>query len=751
MKAAEARRPARNCFLALGLCGMLAAPAARAAGADDPTWNDYQIIMWQPQSPARLDGLARLGLTAGMIHGTRGPLDDKQIARETAPFRALQLHWYVENIATDFYAAYHRWFPDHPVTWQFDEAKRLHREEPTNLQAFVRNPSLSDPVWLDRVATRLKQHVQAFGRPRALFYNLADEAGIGDLAAAWDFDMGPQSLDGMRTWLRQRYGTLDALNLEWGSRFPDWAAVMPMTTDAALQQPDENFAAWGDFKEWMDVAFARAVRVGTDAVHAADPTARSALEGGQIPGWGGYDYSQLASAVDVMEMYDFGNNIEIARSLNPKLTVLHTSLLNDAEEIHTVWHELLLGGRGLILWDEDGAFVGNDGTPSERGRVLGALAADLRSGLAAQLIASTPAADPVAILYSPAGLRTQWLLDRKADGKPWADRKAQIEYEEDNPVRGATRRAAGLLAHLGVSPQWLTPAMIEQGALVSRHLHVLVLPHAITLSSAEAERIRDFAAHGGTVVTDAAPGQFDEHGRRLGHPQLADLTGAGHGALLMSDLAQDAKPGDPLPLVRLRQMLDKAGTPPPFTLTAADGTLAANVDARVFRDPGATIIGLQRDWSDGDSQQTALEFPAPVYVYDLGHPGPPQRTSRIVLALDRVAPTILALLPKPLPALTFQGAKLARQGTTVSFTIGGNDGVGMSRVVHIEALAPDGTIAPPYTTNLVIRRARATWQLPLSSNAAVGDWTIRMVDLLGGRRIERKLAVEGALVAPRRP
>src|SRR5207244_3595394 len=87
---------------------------------------------------------------------------------------------------------------------------------------------------------------------------------------------------------------------------------------------DQNFSAWADFKEWMDVAFARAVKIGSEAVHAADPEALSAIEGAQIPGWGGYDYSRLATAVDAMELYDNGGNIEMVRAFNPKVVRLTT-------------------------------------------------------------------------------------------------------------------------------------------------------------------------------------------------------------------------------------------------------------------------------------------------------------------------------------------------------------------------------------------------------------------------------------------
>ena len=300
-------------------------------GSTDNPWRDYEIIIWQQQTATRLAGLARLGVTAGKIFGERGA-DGPDVARipeETAPFRSLHLRWYIENIVTDFYSAYHRWQAGHPVNWLFDEAQRLHRQEPENLAAFVRSPSLSDPEWLHRAAQRLQRHVRAYAPLRPLYYSLADEPGIADLGAAWDFDLDPASLADMRVWLKRRYRTLAALNREWGTRFPEWGTVLPTRTDEAVHRSDENFSAWADFKEWMDIAFARAVRVGTDAVHAADSQARAALEGAQIPGWGGYDFSQLGGAVDVMEMYDSGNNVEISHSLFPKLITLSTAFSMD--------------------------------------------------------------------------------------------------------------------------------------------------------------------------------------------------------------------------------------------------------------------------------------------------------------------------------------------------------------------------------------------------------------------------------------
>ena len=61
--------------------------------------------------------------------------------------------------------------------------------------------------------------MRAQSKYRPLFYNLADEAGIGDLAAAWDADIAPASLAAMRVWLRTQYPDLAALNQRMGLRF----------------------------------------------------------------------------------------------------------------------------------------------------------------------------------------------------------------------------------------------------------------------------------------------------------------------------------------------------------------------------------------------------------------------------------------------------------------------------------------------------------------------------------------------------
>lgn len=718
---------------------------AISSSDNSQAWSDYQVIIWQDQTPARLAGLARLGVTAGRIFGFRSGLNVAEVPQEVAPFRALNLRFYVENIGTDFYAVYHRWQPARSVTWLFDQIKNLHRHDPADITAFIRTPSLSDQNWMRRITQRLKQHVWAFKTYRPLYYSLADEAGIADLAAAWDFDYSPASITAMRAWLKHRYGSLMALNRQWGSHFSRWNAVMPRGTDAALRQSGENYSAWGDFKAWMDVAFARAVRAGTDAVHAANPRARAALEGAQPPGWGGYNYSRLATAVDVLELYDADNNVEIVRSLAPSVVTLSTTSLASPEQTHEIWHGLLMGERGMVLWDPENAFVNDDGNPTQRGKALATLVSGLRSGIAAQLITSRPATSRVAILYSPASFRTQWLLDRKADARPWANRGSEAEDIDENPVRVATRAAARLLTHLGVQPRWVTRVMIEKGMLKASRIRMLVLPHAIALSADEVRIIRNFARDGGVVLTDVAPGLFDAHSRRRERPPLADLASPNGSIILIPEMWKDVQPREPMPLEVVRQILAKEGVAPSFSLSAPERVLTTNIDTRVFRNGDTTIIGLQRDRRVGVNnakQKVTLGFNTSVYAYDLRQPSPPQHAHNITLTLDPIEPAIIAVTRKPLPKLKIIAPRQARLGGAAYITVQRpRTTLSSTRTAHLEVIAPGGKVVSAGNVNLSAHRSCVTWRVPLKLTDPVGDWTIRMVDVLGSMQRKKQMTV----------
>ena len=606
---------------------LLSAAPARAADPS-PAWPHFEIILYQTETAAQLTALRDIGVSAAMLRARRddGAAEDPHLAR----LQALGFRFYVENIATDFYSAYHRWQGETPVNAAFLTDQALHRQNPAAIAPFLRAPSLVDRHWRNIIARRIARIVASFRADRPLYYDLADEAGIGDLSAAWDFDFSPLALETFRASLRDQYHDLAALNHEWGTRYRRWGEVMPETTDQALRRTQDDLAPWADFKAWMDVSFAAAVRAGSDAIHAADPRALAALEGAQIPGWGGYNYTHLAGAVDVMEIYDFGASVAIARAMNPKLITLMTIAGADPASRAALWHGALAGMGGVILWDESQALATADGRLGPWGRAAAADFAALRGRLGDLLLAAKRPTDPIAILYSPASFRVRWLLDRAAEGGDWAARGADAEYQ-DNPQSHAIAGFLHLLGARGWQPEIISPARLSAGGLRAGGFRVLVLPESIALSDAEIAAIGDFTAGGGVVIANTTPGLFDAHGKRRPAPAL------GGAAMRLDPGQEDAE-------ARLTRVLAAAGLTPPLTLTTASGTWPEDVTVTRLLAGGRPILALQRDLSAAPRTPLplTLTLPRACRVEDLRAKRDFGWRREVTLSLDPVVPTILA-------------------------------------------------------------------------------------------------------------
>src|SRR5262245_30343747 len=185
----DAVRIALDCFTykinnVRSLCAVLLALAAAltnaAAGGEaavprGDAWSDYRAIIWHPQTATGCAALKESVIDAGAIIPEDRQRPAANIERSIAPFLDCGLGWYVENIATDFYSAYHRFSPGKPVNWRFVEVKKAHQDNPQDLRAFIRDPSLSDPEWQKKVRDRLTETVRAHRVHRPLFYNLGDE------------------------------------------------------------------------------------------------------------------------------------------------------------------------------------------------------------------------------------------------------------------------------------------------------------------------------------------------------------------------------------------------------------------------------------------------------------------------------------------------------------------------------------------------------------------------------------------------
>ncbi len=713
------------------------------------TWWDYTMVMWQHYPSQSQPALKHLGFNASEWVGRNRNLPDFLLDND--------LRWYAENIATDFYSEYHRYYPDRPNHWAFLQAKELYQKDPSSLEAFKRHPSLSDPVWLQKIQDRLVEAARIHSPYRPVFYSLGDESGIADLAAYWDFDFSDQSLAAMREWLKQRYGTLAALNRQWGTDFASWDLVAPMTTNQAMKRTDENYSAWADHKEWMDIAYSRALKMGTDAVRSVDPEAYVGIGGAQMPGWGGYDYYRISRALNAIEPYDIGNNIEIIRSLNPRMAVVTTAFARGPWEKHRVWYELLHGNRGLVVWDEKHEYVNKDGSTGPRGQEAEPYYTELRNGIASLLMASERQADPIAIHYSQSSMRTEWMLAQRPKGEAWVKRSSSSERRDSDFLR-LRESFCRLIEDLGLQYNFVAYGQIEQGELLRKGYRVLILPRSASLSEAEAQGIREFVHQGGVLLIDGGqPGVYDEHSRKLDKPQLADLPGtpgAGKVFTLTGDILnyhQNRLAGkEGAAHEMMGKLLGEAGVRPAFAVTDASGRPVVGVETHVFRNGGVTIVALlsnpqlrvdelgppefRSNKRFEKPQSVKLTLPAELYAYDLRQAKPLGRKKEWTLALDPYEPAIYAVWPEAAsPLRVLAPARLGRGQT-------GRIGLSLSagspaatHLFHVDVVDPSGKPVLYYSGNLLAPRGRAAKPLPLAVNDPAGKWEIRVKDLLSGQ------------------
>ncbi len=363
--------------------------------------------------------------------------------------------------------------------------------------------------------------------------------------------------------LEKALGPLDQLNARCGNRagwnapakptsFKTWAEVKAFFAryDKELAEVEStkgwNLAPWSDFRNFMDATFADAVLRAAKVCKAEDPYARCATEGGQAPfAFGWYNYEQVLRAVDVIEPYNIGNNVEIVRSLKPSTIMLSTvgydhqpgtpitaeDRLRQHQAVRPVWWELFHSHQGTIIWDNQeatGTFVdlktGQLTLPAETFRDV---FLELRAGLGMQVMQATRQPARIAIHYSHPSIQAHWLLENVKNARHWmVDTVEAYVTSRFIAVRNSWTK---LVEDLQVQYDFVSANQVAAGALISGNFQVFILPESIALSTAEAEEIRAFARNGGIVVADARTGLLNEHCRHMGKGQLDDLFGIAEG------------------------------------------------------------------------------------------------------------------------------------------------------------------------------------------------------------------------------
>ena len=359
-------------------------------------------------------------------------------------------------------------------------------------QYLIRKPCLSDPAFWEDMEEKIAKTVTREMKVSPIAYFANDEGSLTCYKDELEFCFCEHTLGGMRIWLKEQYGEIAKLNQAWKTCFTDWDVVTPDAYDEAYAR--NHFRAWGDHRLYMEIVFTRVYEKLIALVRKYDSEGALRMSGCQESSpYTGCDYYELHKHVGYFEAYGGGNQMEFHRSFIHPGTVLGAWTGYGVSGItarHQVWSRTLHGislHSMFHFWSNINTDYSFPKTALDLSKPLIELR---REGLGKLLLhASTRDALGVAMHYSM--------------------RSIHGAYAKGNEYKYANNREGwvNVLEDCGYQYNFVATPQIEEGELAK--YRVFILPYSIELSEKEAEKIREFANKGGTVIADFQTGVMD--------------------------------------------------------------------------------------------------------------------------------------------------------------------------------------------------------------------------------------------------
>lgn len=480
----------------------------------------FRILIWQYQTDVLKDYELYRDLNIGGFHIDRGKGQHEQI------------RFSVEN---DF-----PFYGDHVADKGYLYLKGRDRDAVTGKPGLLSRPiCLSDPGVIREMKQHIYGNVSDLKQGNVVAYALDDEISLGTFTNPSDVDAHPLTLERFQDWLKIEYGSIDALNRQWGTGFKTFSEVRPKGFEEIRKTlSNKNFSNWNlspwiDFRHFMDIHFSEVLADLVKSANEADPLRPAGFVGGQAPSpWGGYDYGLLAESVQWMEAYDDHGTNEILRSFwsgSGKMRMqTFFSKKNRKMDSWFLWYYLLHGNSGAIAWPE-GWFHPKEGVAAIDPYILSlkdvfkTVQGDMSLPFTSPGSRFVP--DPIGIYYSHASVQAGWVMDALVHGKTWPSRLSSIDNE--NQSSGVLRKVwCKSIEDLGLQYDFINYQDVLRGRMdLNARFKVIILPKTVCLSDKEAQAFEQYVEKGGVLIADYLCGIFDGHGKFREKGALDDLFG----------------------------------------------------------------------------------------------------------------------------------------------------------------------------------------------------------------------------------
>ncbi|MFA5646002.1 MAG: beta-galactosidase trimerization domain-containing protein [Candidatus Ratteibacteria bacterium] len=667
---------------------------------------------------------------------------------------------------------------NYPKGWDDDRKNYLKTGDPIYLE---RKPSLADPEYLSDLSKNVKDMAETLRVYYPLAWIWGDELSLIGRMPAFDYDFSPFALKEFRVWLRNEYGTLDALNREWRTAYRDWNEAIPLTSTEAVAR--SNFAPWSDHRTFMDHSYANFFLHLISEIEKALPESRTGLSGTQGPSaYNGYDWTVFSQIFTCMQPYYIQGIKNMLPAFNPRMPRARWNAGHGPEEKEHLWEAFLTGDVGTSFIGMRN-IINPDYTLTHAGTTLSKTTEPFRKGLGKVWNKVTPDYDSIAILYSHRSIQGSYLLRREW----WRNHQGWFQVLHD----------------LGYSPKFISYQKLREGKVTSERYRVLILPYSVSISGEEVNAIEKFIRAGGTVLADIMTGALNGHCSialpgmldhlfgiartefNLSGPQGPILWQEGGESLDFSNFSFSTKLHEAIRLNGGVNLGEVAETPC-FILNhvGLGATLYFNIDmAQYLNDrkneagnfyrsviekiikwkgiTGYSITGLSpapriyrhRDSENlyigylrpKDAKEWSFHFPGgPRHVYDILH--------RTYLGYLETVPSFssnypadcFALLPyrvENLAAIVQVPISRGKEAI-VDILLEVSKGIPSYHAVQIEVFNPSGRIVEFYSGNFLLTNGKGRFTVPFALNDLPGIWKVVVTDIVSGVRTDAEILLQ---------
>ncbi|NUQ01748.1 MAG: beta-galactosidase, partial [Armatimonadetes bacterium] len=388
--------------------------------------------------------------------------------------------------------------------------------------------TVSDPAFGARVAAHLAERLPPQNELGIAAYSIGDEIELTSRHAVDEVDFSAISLTAFRAWLRDHYGSLEALNRQWGCEFATWEAVMPATTPEIRGQA--NLARFVDFRTFMTDEWVKALTHATAETRRHAPAARVGHTNtfGSLP-FNGVDFWKICT----IPGFDWGQEYSeaIKGDGHKAVYALWRSFLPDdfpnlgwigyahhpAAVRYEPWWLALHGSRGVSYFATNAieadrntswALIHPTQAYTPFSHAVKEALRPLVEGCGKALMETREVEPEIGLLWSHPSMLASWCESTWEMPEP--------PYRPPFDAWGAWAQSAFnirlLLEENGLSYRYLAPQQIAADPAVLRRYRAIYLPATVACDAATLAALRAWRDDGGLLVGDLNLLRYDQHG-----------------------------------------------------------------------------------------------------------------------------------------------------------------------------------------------------------------------------------------------